>query len=512
MTSRNNPQRPHRRTRGPQASNPYMHPIDLPRATSSRSGEDPREARPQFHSAYQTDNDSYDDPYVGPYAEQDNDPDESDYSDPYGDAGSYRRTGYGRQAPMPRQRAPRSRYKKRREGRGATIVGLLVVAAIVGGGIWMWLNRTVNVSVNGERTDVRVDSTLEQIVESEGLSLKPGNLVSVGGNVLTEGGGDAFSATVNGEQLDAAGRDAFRAKGNEEISFGDGADVTEASHEEEREIQPLLEPADSVGSVTFVAQYGKTGKQKYIVGDQSGESVPGDVVEPAQNVKLMSVNPQADDGRKLIALTFDDGPSSYTQQYLDILSKYGIHATFFCLGSAAANNPELVKAIKDQGSQVASHTMNHKQLTAVDQATLQSEISEAFSAISGAGGGDTSVIRPPYGSFDTSTWLASGGTLSASVIWNLDSLDWKLPGADAIVNNCTSGAFAGSIILMHDGGGNRDQDVEALPRIIEQLQGEGYEFVTVAELMASDSRIPAEVAAGNAHIPEGYTWATELAE
>lgn len=512
MTSRNNPQRPHRRTRSPQASNPYMHPIDLPRATPSRSDEDPREARSQPRSAHQTDYDSYDDPYVGSYAEQDNDPDESDYGDPYGDAGSYRRTGHGRQAPMPRQRAPRSRYKRRREGRGATIVGLLVVVAIVGGGIWMWLNRTVNVSVNGERTDVRVDSTLEQIVESEGLSLKPGNLVSVGGNVLTEGGGDAFSATVNGEQLDAAGRDAFRAKGNEEIAFGDGADVTEASHEEEREIQPLLEPADSVGSVTFVAQYGKTGKQKFIVGDQSGESVPGDVIEPAQNVKLMSVNPQADDGRKLIALTFDDGPSSYTQQYLDILSKYGIHATFFCLGSAAANNPDLVKAIKDQGSQVASHTMNHKQLTAVDQATLQSEISEAFSAISGAGGGDTSVIRPPYGSFDTSTWLASGGTLSASVIWNLDSLDWELPGADVIVNNCTSGAFSGSIILMHDGGGNRDQDLEALPRIIEQLQGEGYEFVTVAELMASDSRIPAEVAAGNAHIPEGYTWATELAE
>lgn len=347
MTSRNNPQRPHRRTRSPQASNPYMHPIDLPRATPSRSDEDPREARPQSRSAHQTDYDSYDDPYVGSYAEQDNDPDESDYGDPCGDAGSYRRTGHGRQAPMPRQRAPRSRYKKRREGRGVTIVALLVVVAIVGGGVWLWLNRTVNVSVNGERADVRVGSTLEEIVKSEELSPKPGNLVSVSGNVITEGGGDAFSATVNGAQLDAAGRDAFRAEGNEEITFGDGADVTEASHEEEREIQPLLEPPDSVGSVTFVSQYGKTGRQKFVVGDTSGESVPGDVVEPAQNVKLMSINPKADDGRKLIALTFDDGPSKYTQQYLDILTEHGIHATFFCLGSAAANNPDLVKAIKD---------------------------------------------------------------------------------------------------------------------------------------------------------------------
>ena len=392
------------------------------------------------------------------------------------------------------------------------MVGLLVIAAIVGGGVWMWLNRTVSVSVNGTHADVRADATLADIVEVQGLSPVAGDLVSVGGNLLEEGAGAPFSATVNGSELDAAGIESFRAKGNEEISIGDGADVTEASHQEEREVQPKLQPASGVGAITFVSQYGKPGKQMFTVGEVSGETVAGDVVEPVQDVVLESINPKPSDGSKVVALTFDDGPSSYTQRYLDILNKYGIHATFFCLGSAAASQPELVQAIAAQGSQVASHTQNHQQLNAIDADTLKAEVTDAFSAISSSGGGDTTVIRPPYGAFDTSTWAASGGTLSASVIWNMDSLDWERPGVDAIVSNSTRGIWSGAIILMHDGGGNRDQDLEALPKIIEKLQAQGYEFVTINELMALDDRIPDEVASGNAKIPEGCVWASEVAE
>lgn len=425
------------------------------------------------------------------------------------------------QAPGPRMDSPvrpaarrrgRRRRPRSRESRGPVIVALVVVAAIVGGGAWMWLNRTVHVSVNGTGADVRADATLEEIVSSEGVSPKPGNLVSVGGNVIEEGGGTPFSATVNGQALDEGGIDGFRAKGNEEIVFGDGTDVTESSHQEERVVQPQLEPAAGIGAVTFVSQYGKPGKQMFTVGDVSGEAVAGEVTEPWQNVKLESVNIRPENGRKAVALTFDDGPSSYTQQYLDILSKYGARATFFCLGSQVAGREDLVQAIRSQGSQVASHTQNHEQLTALEADPLRAEITDAFTALSSAGGGDTTVLRPPYGALDSQTWARSGGTFSTSVIWNLDSLDWERPGVDAIVSNATTGVTSGSIILMHDGGGNRDQDVEALPKIIEKLQADGYELVTVDELMAMDSRIPADVAAGNARVPEGSTWAEGVAE
>lgn len=413
-------------------------------------------------------------------------------------------------APSPQRRKPKRGGS--REGRGITLIALLVIAVIVGGGVWMWLNRTVYVSVNGQSAEVKIDSGLTDILSVTGASPKPGNLVSVGGNVLEEGGGTAFTAKVNGDELSEDEIGSFRAKGNEVITFGDGTDVTEPSHEEERESQPKLEPAASVGAVTYVSQYGKTGRQKFTVGDISGEAVEGEVIEPVQNVKLESVNVRPDNGRKAVALTFDDGPSKYTQQYLDILSKYGARATFFCLGSQIPGRENLVQAIKNQGSQVASHTQNHEQLTLLDPDALRSEVTQTFSAISSAGGGDTTVLRPPYGALDTSTWAASGGTFSASIIWNLDSLDWELPGVDAIVENSTQGVTNGSIILMHDGGGNRDQDVEALPRIIESLQADGYELVTINELLSTDSRIPESVASGNATVPEGHIWATEVVE
>ena len=405
--------------------------------------------------------------------------------------------------------------RKKRSSRGSlgfTLAAILVLAAVVGGGVLLWINRTVNVKVDGALVSVRADATLADIAEAQEISVAPGDLVSVGGNVLTEGEGAPFSATVNGKELDADQIEAFRAKGNEEIVFGDGADVTEPYHEEERETQPKMEPYEKIGAVTYVAQWPKAGKAIYMVGDTSGETALKEETEPVQNLVIESVNPQPEDGSKVIALTFDDGPNAnYTQKYLDILDKYGIKATFFCLGPAAEKNPDLVKAIKDQGSQVASHTKSHGDpLSTLDADTLRSEISDAFDSIEGAGGGATTVIRPPYGDFNNQTWLDSNGTLSASVIWNLDSEDWTLPGADAIVSNCTNGAYSGAIILMHDGGGNRDQDLEALPRIIENLQDKGYKFVTINELMAMDSRIPEDVASGNATMPEDGVWPTEM--
>lgn len=411
-----------------------------------------------------------------------------------------------------RAHVPHVGIRRRLKKSAPAIVMLLVMVAVVVGGVFLWLNRTVSVSVNGARTDVSVSSSLADIVSDQGLSPKPGNLVSVGGNVITEGAGAPFSATVNGKELDADQMGSFRPSGNEEITIGDGADVTEASHQEEREVQPELEPYERIGAITFVSQWGHPGKQMFTVGDVSGEEVAGEMTEPVQNVVLESLNPSPDDGSKVVALTFDDGPSSYTQRYLDILSQYDAKATFFCLGSQVKGNADLVKAIESQGSQVASHTLSHEQLTTLDADALKSEVTDAFTAITDAGAPATTVIRPPYGDLNLDAWVASGGTFSTSVIWTLDSCDWQLPGADAIVANCTNGVYPGAIILMHDGGGNRDQDLAALPRILEKLKGEGYSFVTIDELMAMDSRFPEGITAGNATLPEGSAWATKVAE
>ena len=106
----------------------------------------------------------------------------------------------------------------------------------------------------------------------------------------------------------------------------------------------------------------------------------------------------------------------------------------------------------------------------------------------------------------------SQGTISASILWNQDTLDWSLPGVDAIVENALANMAPGSVILMHDGGGDRSQDIQALPQIIERLQSSGYKLVTVSELMASDPEVPESIAKGDAAMPEGAVWPTEIAE
>jgi peptidoglycan/xylan/chitin deacetylase (PgdA/CDA1 family) len=267
----------------------------------------------------------------------------------------------------------------------------------------------------------------------------------------------------------------------------------------------------SWGSVTYIAQWPKAGITETRVGKISGETVEGEVVQEVQNciVKCTMVTP--DNGQKLVALTFDDGPSAYTQKYLDILAQYGAKATFFVLGDNIGNYPEAAKAIVSSGNQIASHTGSHSELTTLDAATLQQELRETFDKINTTTGVQTTIFRPPYGEFTQRTWLNSGGVASVSVLWTQDSLDWKLPGASAIVSNCLSNITSGSIILMHDGGGNRDQDVQALPTLISTLQEQGYTLVTLDELLASDSSIPADIASGNATMPADATWPTELA-
>lgn len=419
---------------------------------------------------------------------------------------------------LPRVKPPRRRHPHRPRrplSRGAvrfTLIALVAIAAFVGGGVFLWTNRAVAVTLNGEHAEVRVSESLAQIVSGHGITVTPGDLVSVSGNVLTEGEGKPFSATVDGRELSGEELESFRAAGNEDIQISDGADVMEPHKTEYREIQPKLESYERFGAISYVAQWGRAGKQEVLTGEVSGETADGEMVEPVQNARIGSINPQPADGSKVIALTFDDGPSAYTQQYLDILSKYGARATFFCLGTAAQANPDLVKAIEEQGSQVASHTYSHQNpLTTLDAGSLASEVGDAFSAISDAGASPTTVLRPPYGELTMDTWLKGGGAFSASIHWNLDSEDWTLPGADAIVENCTANAYSGAIILMHDGGGNRDQDLEALPRIIEALQADGYEFVTIDELMKLSGEIPDDVCSGNATLPEGCVWPSELA-
>ena len=133
---------------------------------------------------------------------------------------------------------------------------------------------------------------------------------------------------------------------------------------------------------------------------------------------------------------------------------------------------------------------------------LRSEIVTAFDTLEGASGLRPQMIRAPYGAFTATEWARSADLVSCNVLWNIDTLDWKRPGADAITKTVLNQAFNGAIALMHDGGGNREQDIEALPAIIDGLRDAGYTLVTVSELMELDGTFPQDVVQGTVKMPE----------
>ncbi|MCH4054458.1 MAG: polysaccharide deacetylase family protein [Atopobiaceae bacterium] len=402
-----------------------------------------------------------------------------------------------------------SNWKDSRRNTQSVVIVLAIIAALVLGGVFAWTHRSVTVSVDGTHRSYTIGTTVQQVFDEEKPGVTAGNLVSVNGNLITEGGGDPYSATVDGKAISPSKAKERGIKGGEDIAFSNGADKTEDYDETTVDVAPKLLMDGNAGAVSYISQWGKAGKATVRTGKVSGETAQT-VTTPAQDCVVTVKNITPADGRKLVALTFDDGPSDYTERYLQILKEHGAVATFFCLGSKVEASPDLAKEIVDSGCQIASHSYSHPQLTSLDAAGVQSELSTSFADISNATSVQTTAFRPPYGAFNQETWLKTQGLATVSVIWNMDSRDWARPGADAIVSNSCDGIQPGYIILMHDGGGNRDQDLEALPQIIDRLKSEGYTFVTISDLLASDSSIPSEVASCDETMPSDAVWPTEV--
>ncbi len=182
-------------------------------------------------------------------------------------------------------------------------------------------------------------------------------------------------------------------------------------------------------------------------------------------------------GKKLVALTFDDGPSATTTpKLLNILKSRDVPATFFMLGNMARNNPDIVKQASEEGHEVASHTMYHQNLIRIPNDSTQSDINEAKSVFEGILGHTPNLTRPPYGNYNDNV---KESVNTPMILWSVDTLDWKNRDPDAIVSNALDQAYDGAIILMHD---IYDTTVEAVPKLIDSMRQDGYEFVTIPEL------------------------------
>lgn len=181
------------------------------------------------------------------------------------------------------------------------------------------------------------------------------------------------------------------------------------------------------------------------------------------------------EGKKLVALTFDDGPSAATTgRLLDILAEKGVRATFFVLGPRAEQNPDLLRRQVAE-HEVGSHTMGHIDMTKMSTEAVRAD-TEQMRGIIEAAGGKLELVRPPYGSVGAA---AREGTGTPLMLWTVDPEDWRVREAATVRQRVVGAAFDGAIILMHD---IYDSTVEAVGGIIDDLRAQGYEFLTVSEL------------------------------
>lgn len=178
-----------------------------------------------------------------------------------------------------------------------------------------------------------------------------------------------------------------------------------------------------------------------------------------------------------IHLTFDDGPDPrYTPAILDLLDRYGAKATFFWIGQTIRRHPDLVRDAVRRGHRVANHTYGHTSIAtgnAGDIAAGRAAVNEI------AGDGATRCLRPPYGKVTTRTHTMAASMGEVVTMWTTDTRDWTKPGVDKIVANGLEGLRSGSVILMHDGGGERTQTIAALSRLLAEYSARGFRMTAL---------------------------------
>lgn len=181
--------------------------------------------------------------------------------------------------------------------------------------------------------------------------------------------------------------------------------------------------------------------------------------------------------RRVVALTFDDGPSDYTGDFLRVLEEKDVRATFFEVGQVMPGREETMRQILAQGSEIGDHTMDHVEYPGYAQIAGAAARIEAYTHF------QPCLFRPPGGGVNEGIVATAGSLGMRTVNWDVDPRDWSSPGSGAIYANVVDHVQAGSIVVMHDGGGPRGETLAALPRIIDTLRARGYRFATVTELL-----------------------------
>ena len=203
------------------------------------------------------------------------------------------------------------------------------------------------------------------------------------------------------------------------------------------------------------------------------EAMPYGTGEPA-------LSPEPSTPTKLIALTFDDGPSIFTEGILDQLDAYGGHGTFYVVGRRVMRYAHLVERMANTGHEVGNHTWAHERLPLYSAEHVQDTIRRTSDIIQQVTGARPATFRPPYMAFGLRTQWLIADLGYPIVLWSIDTRDWYHRDADIIYNHIMTHASHGDIVLLHD---IYESTYEATLRAISSLSAQGFHFVTVSELL-----------------------------
>lgn len=191
------------------------------------------------------------------------------------------------------------------------------------------------------------------------------------------------------------------------------------------------------------------------------------------------------------ALTFDDGPDlTYTPQILDMLKKMNIKATFFVIGKNAAKFPEIIKRIANEGHILANHSWDHANFVQLSRAQIRLEITKTDHLLTQITGHKPLLFRAPYGNVTRHLEVELRSMEHILIGWSVDTRDWAGPDVDTIIKTVTKQIKPGGIILQHCANGPKvdlNNTLQALPKIVSMLKQQGYEFVTVPELLTTQA-------------------------
>lgn len=198
-------------------------------------------------------------------------------------------------------------------------------------------------------------------------------------------------------------------------------------------------------------------------------------------------------GNEQLALTYDDGPNDpHTPRLLEVLAKHNVPATFFLIGRYVQRRPDIVRELAKAGHAIGNHTFTHPLLTLKSAKEIRNELQTCRAAIQDAIGEHSNLFRPPFGGRRPAVLSIARELGLEPIMWNITGYDWNAPPAEVIEKKVSGKIRGGNVILLHDGGhlqmgADRSQTVLATDHLLTRYKAEGYEFVTIPEMMQCKS-------------------------